>query len=60
LGAGAETRGPMAVVVIGGLVVSTLLCLVVVPAFYVMTDRWKQRLFAKKPAPPMPAPAPAE
>ena len=55
LGAGAETRGPMAVAVIGGLVVSTLLCLVVVPAFYVMTDRWKQRLFkGKRPLPYVP------
>lgn len=61
LGAGAETRGPMAVAVIGGLVVSTMLCLVVVPAFYVMTDRWKQRLFGGKKSPPPPvAVAPAQ
>lgn len=61
LGAGAETRGPMAIAVIGGLVVSTMLCLVVVPAFYVMTDRWKQRLFRKKPdVPHTPAPLAAE
>lgn len=39
LGAGAETRGPMAIAVLGGLVVSTGLSLVVVPAFYVVTDR---------------------
>lgn len=59
LGAGAETRGPMAIAVLGGLVVSTLLCLVVVPAFYVMTDSWKQRLFRKKPEAPAHVPTPA-
>jgi HAE1 family hydrophobic/amphiphilic exporter-1 len=31
-GAGAETNGPMAVAVIGGMISSTLLTLVVVPA----------------------------
>jgi hydrophobe/amphiphile efflux-1 (HAE1) family protein len=38
LGAGSEIRTPMAIAVIGGLVVSTLLSLLVVPAFYVMVD----------------------
>jgi multidrug efflux pump subunit AcrB len=38
LGQGAETRTPMAIAVIGGLAVSTLLSLVVVPAFYVVAD----------------------
>jgi len=32
-------RAPMAMAVIGGLVVSTTLSLLVVPAFYVVTDR---------------------
>ncbi|MCI0671859.1 MAG: efflux RND transporter permease subunit [Myxococcaceae bacterium] len=41
LGAGSETRRPMAVAVLGGLVLSTLLSLVVVPAFYVVADRAK-------------------
>ena len=41
LGAGSETRRPMAIAVIGGLVVSTLLSLVVVPSFYVVADRLK-------------------
>jgi multidrug efflux pump len=40
LGSGSETRGPMAVAVIGGLVISTALSLLVVPAFYVVSDRW--------------------
>jgi len=39
LGPGSEIRMPMAIAVIGGLVLSTLLSLVVVPAFYVVADR---------------------
>ncbi len=46
LGAGAETRTPMAIAIIGGLVVSTALSLVVVPAFYLLADRGKRRLAA--------------
>ncbi|HEX6642493.1 MAG TPA: efflux RND transporter permease subunit, partial [Thermoanaerobaculia bacterium] len=38
LGPGAETRGPMAVAIIGGLVISTALSLLVVPAFFVVAD----------------------
>lgn len=52
LGAGAETRRPMAVAVIGGLVLSTLLSLLVVPAFYVVADRLKQKLGGSKPSDP--------
>jgi len=44
LGPGAETRAPMAIGIIGGLFVSTLLSLLVVPAFYVLADRFKSRL----------------
>ena len=39
LGEGSETRGPMAIGIIGGITVSTVLSLYVVPAFYVLTDR---------------------
>lgn len=39
LGEGAEIRGPMAVTVIGGLLVSTLLTLVVIPTAYQVFDR---------------------
>jgi hydrophobe/amphiphile efflux-1 (HAE1) family protein len=46
LGPGTETRSPMAAAVLGGLIVSTLLSLLIVPAFYVLTDRAKQRLAA--------------
>jgi HAE1 family hydrophobic/amphiphilic exporter-1 len=38
LGAGAETNGPLAVAVIGGMVTSTLLTLVVVPAAYSLVE----------------------
>lgn len=47
LGAGAETNGPLAVAVIGGMITSTLLTLVVVPAVYSLVEgallRWKQK-----------------
>jgi multidrug efflux pump subunit AcrB len=55
LGPGKETRGPMADAVIGGLVLSTALSLLVVPAFYVVADR----LRGKKAATPAPAPEPS-
>lgn len=48
LGPGTETRSPMAAAVLGGLTVSTLLSLVVVPAFYVVTDRAKRRLWGAR------------
>jgi multidrug efflux pump len=48
LGPGSEIRAPMAVAVIGGLVLSTVLSLVVVPAFYVIADRAAGRLKRKK------------
>jgi multidrug efflux pump subunit AcrB len=53
LGPGAETRGPMADAVIGGLVLSTALSLLVVPAFYVVADRirFRQPKAARAPAP---------
>jgi multidrug efflux pump len=44
LGPGAETRGPMAVAIIGGLVISTALSLLVVPAFFVVADRMKTKM----------------
>jgi HAE1 family hydrophobic/amphiphilic exporter-1 len=38
LGAGADTNGPLAVAVIGGMLSSTLLTLVVVPAAYSLVE----------------------
>jgi HAE1 family hydrophobic/amphiphilic exporter-1 len=39
LGPGAETRAPMARAIIGGIVLSTLITLVLVPVFYVLMER---------------------
>ncbi|RPI12991.1 MAG: efflux RND transporter permease subunit [Lysobacterales bacterium] len=44
LEAGADTNGPMAIAVIGGMVSSTLLTLVVVPAVYSLVERGLERL----------------
>jgi HAE1 family hydrophobic/amphiphilic exporter-1 len=52
MGEGAETRSPMGIVVIGGLLTSTLLTLVVVPAGYTVMDDFQQlvaSLFRRKP-----------
>lgn len=43
-GDGAEIRTPLAITVIGGLSVSTLLTLLVIPSLYAVTDDWKLRL----------------
>ncbi|HUX64964.1 efflux RND transporter permease subunit [Sulfuricella sp.] len=54
LGAGAETNGPLAVAVIGGMITSTLLTLVVVPAVYSLVEHglasYKQKHSANNPA----------
>ncbi|PPD56754.1 MAG: hypothetical protein CTY10_02550, partial [Methylotenera sp.] len=51
LGAGSETNGPLSVAVIGGMLSSTLLTLVVVPAVYSLAmggvDKFEQRRHAK-------------
>jgi len=50
LGAGGEFRSPMAIAVIGGLVVSTLLSLLFVPAFFIIMDDFGRliwRLFGR-------------
>ena len=52
LGPGSETRGPMADAVIGGLILSTMLSLFVVPAFYIVADdikSWVGRRRGSKP-----------
>lgn len=43
IGAGAETRAPMAHAIIGGLITSTLLTLIVVPVVYSLIYDWKTR-----------------
>jgi hypothetical protein len=44
LGAGGEFRSPMAIAVIGGLVISTFLSLLFVPAFFALMDDFGQLL----------------
>ncbi|GEM_PF-48864 len=50
-GPGAETRAPMARAIIGGILLSTLITLVLVPVFYVLVERLRQqtRLLIRKP-----------
>ncbi|MDY7022661.1 MAG: efflux RND transporter permease subunit, partial [Cyanobacteriota bacterium] len=48
LGAGSQTRSPMAIAVIGGMTTSTLLTLVVVPVWFTYVDsfqHWIQKIF---------------
>lgn len=55
LGPGAETRAPMARAIIGGIIVSTLVTLILVPVFYVLVERlrgWLATLV--RPTVPMP------
>ena len=47
-GEGAEVRSPMAVTVIGGLLVSTLLTLVVIPVVYDLLDRKPDEYYAER------------
>lgn len=42
-GAGAEVQRPLATVVIGGLITSTLLTLLVLPSAFLWTERWIER-----------------
>lgn len=50
LGAGADTNGPLAVAVIGGMLTSTLLTLVVVPAVYSLAEHGVERLRRRRAA----------
>jgi len=57
IGAGGEARAPIAIAVIGGLVVSTILSLVFVPAVFVLIEDFSRFLrgFVDRPAQPTPA-----
>ena len=64
IGSGSEIRAPMGVAVIGGLIVATVLSLVVVPSFYLVADRIRERIHGRragavadsKPSEPAPTP----
>jgi HAE1 family hydrophobic/amphiphilic exporter-1 len=49
-GEGSEVRTPMAITVIGGLIVSTLLTLLVIPVVYSLMDRKRWPAAAAEPA----------
>ncbi len=44
-GSGSESRAPMAMAVIGGLITSTLLTLIVIPVAYDIAQGWKEKPF---------------
>ena len=48
VGAGAESRRPLGLAVVGGLLFSQLLTLYVTPVFYIVMDRFQQRLDRRK------------
>ncbi|MCH9627944.1 MAG: Multidrug resistance protein MdtB [Chlamydiales bacterium] len=48
LGAGAESRKPLGVCVIGGMFSSTVLTLLIIPAFYLIADALKTKLIRRK------------
>lgn len=48
IGAGAELRQSMGVVLIGGLTTSTVLTLLVVPIIYLLFDQWQQKIAFRK------------
>jgi HAE1 family hydrophobic/amphiphilic exporter-1 len=48
IGDGAELRSPMAVTVISGMAVSTLLTLVVIPVLYALTEAARERLTGRR------------
>jgi HAE1 family hydrophobic/amphiphilic exporter-1 len=62
-GAGAESRRPLGLAVVGGLLFSQTLTLYVTPVFYIVMDRLQQRLRRRRgrgeKAEPTPRPAPA-
>ena len=60
LGAGAESRQPLGVAVVGGLLTSQLLTLYFTPAFYLVMERLSDRRQQKKPAPVRTTNSPAE
>jgi HAE1 family hydrophobic/amphiphilic exporter-1 len=51
LGAGAESRRPLGLAVVGGLLVSQLLTLYITPVYYVYIEGLRQRLMSRRAVP---------
>ncbi|MCC0672562.1 efflux RND transporter permease subunit [Clostridioides sp. ES-S-0145-01] len=49
LGEGGETMQPLAVVIMGGLTVSTLITLVLIPTIYLIFDKWENKFSDRMP-----------
>ena len=61
LGAGGESRRPLGLAVVGGLVVSQMLTLYITPVVYLYFEHFRQRVAARrKHAPPVPSPVSAD
>jgi multidrug efflux pump len=60
LGAGSTSRRPLGYAIVGGVLVSTLLTLFLVPVVYLIFDALRARVGARRPALPHAAPAVAE
>jgi hydrophobe/amphiphile efflux-1 (HAE1) family protein len=59
IGSGSEIRAPMGIAVIGGLIVATVLSLLVVPSFYLVTDRIAEKIRGRR-SEETPAASPSE
>jgi HAE1 family hydrophobic/amphiphilic exporter-1 len=58
LGEGAELQAPLAITVIGGLTLGTVLTLLVIPVVYTLLDRTKEPVPVPQPLTPSPTPPP--
>ncbi len=54
-GAGAASKQSVGTVVLGGMITATVLSVLLVPALYVIVQRWSEQMAGKTPAPPAPA-----
>jgi HAE1 family hydrophobic/amphiphilic exporter-1 len=59
IGAGSESRQPLGLTVVGGLLVSQLVTLYITPVFYIYLDRLQNKLSPHEHTPAAPAEAPA-